>query len=152
MSKPLYKQSSAIGRDAGARSLERFVNNRSRGKAERLGEGIYNVIVIGAGTAGLVTAAGTADLGGRVALIERNKMGGDCLNYGCVPSKALISSARLVQQIRNATNWGLLVSRDGKAPPRLLFLRVGGGLSSEHPIGGKNATRKGYQDRAGNRE
>ena len=71
------------------------------------GEGIYNVVVIGGGTAGLVTAAGTAGLGGRVALIERNLMGGDCLNFGCVPSKALISSARLVQQIRDAEKWGL---------------------------------------------
>ncbi|CAN5706910.1 mercuric reductase [soil metagenome] len=70
-------------------------------------EGIYNVVVIGAGTAGLVTAAGTAGLGGRVALIERNKMGGDCLNFGCVPSKALISSARLAQRIREAGKWGL---------------------------------------------
>lgn len=69
--------------------------------------GIYNVVVIGAGTAGLVTAAGTASLGGRVALIERNKMGGDCLNFGCVPSKALISSARLAQQMREAEKWGL---------------------------------------------
>src|SRR6266540_797351 len=71
------------------------------------GEGIYNVVVIGTGTAGLVTAAGTAGLGGRVALIERNLMGGDCLNFGCVPSKALISSARLIQQIRDAEKWGL---------------------------------------------
>jgi pyruvate/2-oxoglutarate dehydrogenase complex dihydrolipoamide dehydrogenase (E3) component len=71
------------------------------------GEGVYNVVVIGAGTAGLVTAAGTAGLGGRVALIERNLMGGDCLNFGCVPSKALISSARLVQQIRESEKWGL---------------------------------------------
>ncbi|HEV8184461.1 MAG TPA: FAD-dependent oxidoreductase, partial [Chthoniobacterales bacterium] len=69
--------------------------------------GIYNVVVIGAGTAGLVTAAGTASLGGRVALIERNKMGGDCLNFGCVPSKALISSARLAQRIREGGKWGL---------------------------------------------
>src|SRR5947208_16020559 len=71
------------------------------------GEGIYNVVVIGAGTAGLVTAAGTAGLGGRVALIERNKMGGDCLNFGCVPSKALISSARLIDKMRRAEEWGL---------------------------------------------
>src|SRR5881398_4251474 len=71
------------------------------------GEGFYNVVVIGAGTAGLVTAAGTAGLGGRVALIERNLMGGDCLNFGCVPSKALILSARLIQQIRDAEKWGL---------------------------------------------
>ena len=55
--------------------------------------GRYNMVVIGAGTAGLVTAAGTAGLGGKVALIERNLMGGDCLNVGCVPSKALISAA-----------------------------------------------------------
>ena len=70
-------------------------------------EGTYNVVVIGAGTAGLVTAAGTAGLGGRVALIERNKMGGDCLNFGCVPSKALISSARLIDKMRRAEEWGL---------------------------------------------
>ena len=83
------------------------------------GEGIYNVVVIGAGTAGLVTAAGTAGLGGRVALIERHKMGGDCLNFGCVPSKALISSARLVQRIRDAEQWGL-----EKQEPRFAFERV----------------------------
>ena len=71
------------------------------------GEGVYNVAIIGAGTAGLVTAAGTAGLGGRVALIERHKMGGDCLNFGCVPSKALISSARLIHRISRAQDWGL---------------------------------------------
>ena len=49
----------------------------------------YNMVVIGAGTAGLVTAAGAAGLGAKVALIERDLMGGDCLNFGCVPSKAL---------------------------------------------------------------
>jgi pyruvate/2-oxoglutarate dehydrogenase complex dihydrolipoamide dehydrogenase (E3) component len=75
--------------------------------SERKGHGVYNVIVIGAGTAGLVTAAATAGLGGRVALIERNKMGGDCLNYGCVPSKAIIASARVIHTIRNASRWGL---------------------------------------------
>ena len=51
-------------------------------------EGRYNLVVIGGGTAGLVTAAGAAGLGARVALIERHLMGGDCLNTGCVPSKA----------------------------------------------------------------
>ncbi len=74
---------------------------------EKKGLGIYNVVIIGAGTAGLVAAAGTAGLGGRVALIERNKMGGDCLNYGCVPSKALIASARAINSIRHASKWGL---------------------------------------------
>jgi len=67
-------------------------------KCPAKGDGIYNVVVIGAGTAGLVAAAGTAGLGGRVALIERNKMGGDCLNVGCVPSKALLRSARAATQ------------------------------------------------------
>ena len=54
----------------------------------------YHLVVIGAGTAGLVSAAGAAGLGAKVALIERRFMGGDCLNYGCVPSKALIGAAR----------------------------------------------------------
>src|SRR5881275_363210 len=85
----------------------------------RKGEGVYNVVVIGAGTAGLVTAAGTAGLGGRVALIERHLMGGDCLNFGCVPSKALTSSARLIQQIRNAEKWGL-----ERQQPQFVFERV----------------------------
>src|SRR5260370_34393580 len=83
------------------------VSKSSQHVLMKKGEGIYNVVVIGAGTAGLVTAAGTAGLGGRVALIERSLMGGDCLNFGCVPSKALISSARLIQQIRDAGKWGL---------------------------------------------
>jgi pyruvate/2-oxoglutarate dehydrogenase complex dihydrolipoamide dehydrogenase (E3) component len=83
------------------------------------GEGVYNVVVIGAGSAGLVTAAGTAGLGGRVALIERNLMGGDCLNFGCVPSKALISSARLVQRIRESEKWGL-----DQPEPRFVFEKV----------------------------
>ena len=56
--------------------------------------GRYHLVVIGAGTAGLVSAAGAAGLGARVALIERRMLGGDCLNYGCVPSKALIRAAR----------------------------------------------------------
>ena len=85
----------------------------------RKGEGIYNVVVIGAGTAGLVTAAGTAGLGGRVALIERNLMGGDCLNFGCVPSKALISSARVIQQIRESEKWGL-----DRQQPEFVFEKV----------------------------
>jgi pyruvate/2-oxoglutarate dehydrogenase complex dihydrolipoamide dehydrogenase (E3) component len=70
------------------------------------GDKPYNVVVIGAGTAGLVTAAGTAGLGGRVALIERHKMGGDCLNYGCVPSKALIRSSRVAALLRRADRFG----------------------------------------------
>jgi pyruvate/2-oxoglutarate dehydrogenase complex dihydrolipoamide dehydrogenase (E3) component len=58
-------------------------------------------------------------LGGRVALIERNLMGGDCLNFGCVPSKALISSARLIQQIRESEKWGL-----DRQQPQFVFEKI----------------------------
>jgi len=71
--------------------------------------GRYNLVVIGAGTAGLVAAAGAAGLGAKVALIERELMGGDCLNVGCVPSKALISAARAVRTIRYADELGVQV-------------------------------------------
>lgn len=69
--------------------------------------GRYNLVVIGAGTAGLVTAAGAAGLGAKVALIERELMGGDCLNVGCVPSKGLISAARIARTIRQADEFGV---------------------------------------------
>ena len=72
----------------------------------------YNLVVIGAGTAGLVTAAGAAGLGAKVALVERHLMGGDCLNYGCVPSKALIRSSRAYAEIRGSQSYGIEV--DGK--------------------------------------
>jgi pyruvate/2-oxoglutarate dehydrogenase complex dihydrolipoamide dehydrogenase (E3) component len=67
----------------------------------------YNLVVIGAGTAGLITAIGAAGLGARVALIERELMGGDCLNVGCVPSKALIRSARALSAVRDAGQFGV---------------------------------------------
>jgi pyruvate/2-oxoglutarate dehydrogenase complex dihydrolipoamide dehydrogenase (E3) component len=69
----------------------------------------YNLVVIGAGTAGLVTAAGAAGLGARVALVERELLGGDCLNVGCVPSKALIRAARAAAQVRDAAPFGIHV-------------------------------------------
>lgn len=67
----------------------------------------YGVVVIGGGTAGLVTASGCARLGRKVALIERAKLGGDCLWTGCVPTKALVASAKLAHQMRNAAAFGL---------------------------------------------
>lgn len=70
----------------------------------------YNLVVIGAGTAGLVTAAGAALLGAKVALIEKHLMGGDCTNVGCVPSKAMIRSARVVADIRYAKEFGISTS------------------------------------------
>jgi pyruvate/2-oxoglutarate dehydrogenase complex dihydrolipoamide dehydrogenase (E3) component len=71
--------------------------------------GRYNLVVIGGGTAGLVTAVGAAGLGARVALIERSLMGGDCLNVGCVPSKCVISAARVAAAVRNAREFGVEV-------------------------------------------
>src|SRR5438477_11663630 len=71
----------------------------------------YNLVVIGAGTAGLVTAAGAAGLGAKVALIEKHFMGGDCLNVGCVPSKALIRSSRAVFDAREAGSFGVRVGK-----------------------------------------
>ena len=70
----------------------------------------YNLVVIGAGTAGLVSAAGAAGLGAKVALVEWHLMGGDCLNVGCVPSKAIIRSSRVYADIRDAGLFGLKVS------------------------------------------
>jgi pyruvate/2-oxoglutarate dehydrogenase complex dihydrolipoamide dehydrogenase (E3) component len=67
----------------------------------------FDVVVIGGGTAGLVTASGCARLGRRVALIEREKLGGDCLWTGCVPTKALVATARLVHQMQHADAYGL---------------------------------------------
>ena len=67
----------------------------------------YHIIVIGAGSAGLVVAGGAAALGARVALIERDKMGGDCLNTGCVPSKTFLKSAHLAKDIREAATLGI---------------------------------------------
>lgn len=67
----------------------------------------YNLVVIGAGSAGLVAAAGAAGLGARVALVERLNMGGDCLNFGCVPSKGLIRCGRAAFDARHAYRFGV---------------------------------------------
>jgi len=66
-----------------------------------------NLIVIGAGSAGLVSSYIAAAVKAKVTLIEAHKMGGDCLNYGCVPSKTLIKSAKVAQQIRHAADYGI---------------------------------------------
>lgn len=72
----------------------------------------YNLVIIGAGTAGLVSAVAAAGLGAKVALIERELMGGDCLNFGCVPSKAMLRAARAFADVRHAGDHGVVV------PPR----------------------------------
>lgn len=71
--------------------------------------GVYDLVVIGGGTAGLVSAMGAAGLGARVALVERGLLGGDCLNTGCVPSKAVLRSARALGEFRRAARLGLRV-------------------------------------------
>ena len=69
----------------------------------------YNLVVIGAGTAGLTAAGGCAAVGGRVALIERHLTGGDCLITGCVPSKGIIRAARVAAAVRDAEPFGIRV-------------------------------------------
>ncbi len=92
--------------------------------------GRYNLVVLGAGTAGLVSAAGAAGLGAKVALIERHFLGGDCLNYGCVPSKAVIRASRAAQAVREAAGFGVRVEGSvnvnfGQAMERMRRLRAG---------------------------
>jgi pyruvate/2-oxoglutarate dehydrogenase complex dihydrolipoamide dehydrogenase (E3) component/uncharacterized membrane protein YdjX (TVP38/TMEM64 family) len=79
----------------------------------------YNMVVIGGGSAGLVSAYIGATVNAKVALVERGKMGGDCLNTGCVPSKALIRSGRVAQMMRQADRYGLEASE-----PKIPFASV----------------------------
>ena len=67
----------------------------------------YNTVVLGGGSAGLVAAYTTSTLQGKVALIERHQMGGDCLNTGCVPSKSILRSAKFISDIKNHAAFGL---------------------------------------------
>lgn len=75
--------------------------NKHSGKYEA------NLVVIGAGSAGLVTAYIGSAINARVILVEKGRMGGDCLNTGCVPSKSLIASAKLLHQIKHSNDWGI---------------------------------------------
>lgn len=91
---------------------------------------MYNLVVIGGGTAGLVCAAGAAGLGAKVALIERHLLGGDCLNYGCVPSKGLIAAARAAAGVRHSFQFGVRLTGEASfnfaaAMSRMRELRSG---------------------------
>jgi pyruvate/2-oxoglutarate dehydrogenase complex dihydrolipoamide dehydrogenase (E3) component len=78
-----------------------------------------DLCVIGGGSAGLTVAAGAAQMGARTVLVERGRMGGDCLNFGCVPSKSLLAAAKLVRRARGAARFGVRL-----APPEIDFQAV----------------------------
>ncbi|RME58213.1 MAG: pyridine nucleotide-disulfide oxidoreductase, partial [Candidatus Dadabacteria bacterium] len=84
----------------------------------------YNIVVIGAGSAGLVSSYLAAALKAKVALIEANKMGGDCLNTGCVPSKTIIKRAKIVNYLKNSHKWGLSFKEKGVIDKEKTFQRV----------------------------
>ena len=75
-----------------------------------------DLCIIGAGAAGLAVAAGAVQMGASVVLVERGEMGGDCLNYGCVPSKSLLAAAKLADVWRHSREFGVLYE-----PPRIDF-------------------------------
>src|SRR5262249_10532738 len=81
---------------------------------------VPDLCVIGAGSGGLAVAAGAAQMGAEVVLIERGAMGGDCLNFGCVPSKSLLATSRLADLGRRGAALGIAY-----APPRIEFAAVG---------------------------
>jgi len=84
----------------------------------------YNLVVIGGGSAGLIAAAGAAGLGAKVALIERHLLGGDCLNTGCVPSKAVIRASRVVSEIKHAGKFGVHVKDEPEVDFGLVMERM----------------------------
>ena len=81
----------------------------------------YDIVIIGGGSAGLVVASAAAQLKAKVALVERNKLGGDCLWFGCVPSKSLIHASRVAYQVKNAARFGIYTQ-----PPEIEFAKVTG--------------------------
>ena len=105
----------------------------------------YNLVVIGAGPAGLIVAAGAAGLGAKVALIEKHLMGGDCLNVGCVPSKALIRASRTVGDIWKTSKFGVHVSNGAEvdfAAVMERLRRIRAGISDVDSV-------QRYQDKLG---
>ena len=92
----------------------------------------HQIIVIGGGSAGLVVAAGAAGLGADVALVEREKMGGECLNSGCVPSKAFLRCAHQAAEIRNSAEFGIRATIDG-IDMGVLMQRVRGVIGEIEP-------------------
>jgi pyruvate/2-oxoglutarate dehydrogenase complex dihydrolipoamide dehydrogenase (E3) component/uncharacterized membrane protein YdjX (TVP38/TMEM64 family) len=91
-----------------------------------------NLVVIGAGAAGLVTSYIAAAVKAKVTLVEAHKMGGDCLNYGCVPSKALIKTATLMKQIRHSNDYGI-AQADARIDFAQVMQRIAGVVAAIEP-------------------
>src|SRR6266581_4578786 len=70
----------------------------------------YDLVIIGAGAGGLIAAGFAVQLGARVALVEKNRIGGDCTWTGCVPSKALLKAAKIAHEVRTAAHYGVIAS------------------------------------------
>ena len=96
----------------------------------------FDVVVIGGGAAGLVASTGTAALGDRTALIEKNKLGGDCTWYGCIPSKALLKSSQVLSLCKRSSEFGLSAPADIRYDPAGVMPRVRAivnKISTHHP-------------------
>ena len=87
-------------------------------------QGKYDMLVIGGGAGGLVTAAGSAGVGAKVALIERNFLGGDCLNTGCVPSKAFLKCANVIHSAKTAAEYGIEITGEIKCNFKVVMERM----------------------------
>jgi len=103
----------------GRKLVAMLANRKALEGFSKPGEFDTNLVVVGAGSAGLVTAYIAAAVKAKVTLIEKNRMGGDCLNFGCVPSKALIRSAKFMSHIRRSQEFGI-----GKAEAEFEFAEV----------------------------
>lgn len=84
----------------------------------------YDLLVLGGGPGGMTGAAMARSLGARVALVEKEHFGGECLNYGCIPSKAFLRSSRLAQEMRNALNYGVEIPKGWKVDFKKVMQRV----------------------------
>ncbi len=105
-----------------------------------MAEDQFDLVVIGGGAGGLVAAVGAVQLGAKVALVEKGKLGGDCLNYGCVPSKGIIRSARLAESARNMGKFGIEVDN-----VRVNFRRVMERMKEAQAQIGKHDSRERFE-------
>ena len=123
---PLLSDAVDTGSAPATRSAEQEYRNNVRPPDWRnpAGNGRYNLIVLGAGPAGIAAARLAAQMGGRVALIERGALGGDSLNVGCIPTQTLSACARQAYQVRQAENFGITQHPDRQASFSTMQARV----------------------------